>query len=154
MKTGRPEKLKESDKRELLELVKERPTAIWAELVEEFSNRTGIKAHQATLLKALTAFGFECHPAKVRRSEKKQVRRYGYQDRHRDQILEQIYPSCLSDQEWELVSDIFESKGGQGLPPRYERRFLLDACCYVVRTGCSWRMLPKTYPHGQGGGRA
>ncbi|WP_370877017.1 hypothetical protein [Acidovorax sp. A1169] len=23
-------------------------------------------------------------------------------------------------------------------PARYERRHLVDACCYVLRTGCAW----------------
>jgi len=32
------------------------------------------------------------------------------------------------------------------MPPRYSRRALVDACCYVVRTGCSWRMLPNEFP--------
>lgn len=32
------------------------------------------------------------------------------------------------------------------MPPKYPRRLLIDACCYVVRTGCAWRMLPKEFP--------
>jgi transposase len=43
------------------------------------------------------------------------------------------------------VADLFEHSG-PGKPPRYARRTLVDACCYVVRTGCSWRMLPKDLP--------
>ncbi|MCD0244297.1 transposase, partial [Xanthomonas melonis] len=37
----------------------------------------------------------------------------------------------------------------RGLPPRISRRALVDACCYVVRTGGSWRMLPKHFPRWQ-----
>ncbi|MBS9405669.1 IS5 family transposase [Halomonas sp. TRM85114] len=44
------------------------------------------------------------------------------------------------------MADIFESDGDRGTPPRYPRRLLVDACCYVVRSGCSWRMLPKDFP--------
>jgi putative transposase len=32
------------------------------------------------------------------------------------------------------------------MPPRLERRSLVDACCYVLRTGCAWRLLPKSFP--------
>ncbi len=31
-------------------------------------------------------------------------------------------------------------------PPRYERRSVVNACCYVLRTGCAWRLLPKSFP--------
>ncbi len=55
------------------------------------------------------------------------------------------YPGALTDEEWALVADLFEHDG-PGKPPKYPRRQLLDACCYAVRTGCSWRMLPKDLP--------
>ncbi len=35
------------------------------------------------------------------------------------------------------------------MPPRYSRRALVDACCYVVRTGCAWRLLPREFPRWQ-----
>lgn len=55
------------------------------------------------------------------------------------------YAGALTDEEWALVADLFEHDG-PGKPPKYPRRQLLDACCYAVRTGCSWRMLPKDLP--------
>jgi len=58
-----------------------------------------------------------------------------------------MYPSCFTDTEWALVADLFESQGGRGAAPRPSRRTLLEACCYVVVTGCSWRMLPRDFPH-------
>ena len=73
-------------------------------------------------------------------------KRYGYQPAHRRQQPEQRYPSSLTDEEWRLVADIFESDSDRGALPRYPRRLLVDACCYVVRNGCSWRMLPKDFP--------
>ena len=48
-------------------------------------------------------------------------------------------PAALSDRRR-------HEKKGPGKPPTYPRRLLLDACCYAVRTGCSWRMLPKDLP--------
>jgi transposase len=40
---------------------------------------------------------------------------------------------------------MFEKHGG-GRPEIYSRRRLVDAISYVVRSGCSWRMLPKDFP--------
>jgi transposase len=74
-------------------------------------------------------------------------RRYGDTARHRAQAPEQRYPSSLTDAEWARVADLFEAPGGRGLPPRHRRRDLVDACCYVVRTGCAWRQLPTEFPH-------
>lgn len=54
--------------------------------------------------------------------------------------------ACLTDAEWALVEDIFTNGGGRGAPGRYPRRLLVDACCYVVRTGCPWRLLPQDFP--------
>jgi putative transposase len=46
-----------------------------------------------------------------------------------------------------LAADLFERpEGSRGRPAKYERRAMVDACCYVLRTGCSWTMLPKSFP--------
>ena len=42
--------------------------------------------------------------------------------------------------------DLFERDGQGGVPPRLERRLMLNACCYALRTGCAWRMLPREFP--------
>jgi len=52
----------------------------------------------------------------------------------------------LTDAEWALVADLFERTGQRGAPPRSERRRMVDARCYTVRTGGAWRLLPKTFP--------
>jgi transposase len=53
----------------------------------------------------------------------------------------------LTDAEWDLVADLFEpTHPGRGKPARYPKRAVLDACCYVVRSGCAWRLLPKSFP--------
>lgn len=52
----------------------------------------------------------------------------------------------LTDVEWNLIADLFERKGGRGAPATHDRRVLVNACCYVVRTGCAWRLLPKCFP--------
>ena len=48
------------------------------------------------------------------------------------------YPSDLTDAEWAVLEPLIKL----GRPPRYEKRAVLNAIFYVVRSGCSWRMLP------------
>ena len=57
------------------------------------------------------------------------------------------YPEDLSDQEWRQIEPILEKlKKIKGRPPLYERREILNALFYVLRTGCSWRHLPHDFP--------
>jgi putative transposase len=35
---------------------------------------------------------------------------------------------------------------GKGRPPRVERREVVNAIFYVLRTGCQWRYLPEGFP--------
>lgn len=148
-KAGRPPKVSESSRAILVEIVKESPSATLTEVRDLFEERTGIRAHEATIRKALRDAGFQKRfDAQVTRAEKDRElpKRYGYTDAHRRVEPEQTYPSCLTDAEWSLVEDLFDNAGNRGKPPAYPRRLLLDACCYVVRTGCSWRQLPKGFP--------
>lgn len=56
------------------------------------------------------------------------------------------YPSDLSDAEWEILAPLIPGPARLGRPPRYEKRAILNAIFYVVRSGCSWRMLPSEMP--------
>ena len=59
---------------------------------------------------------------------------------------EECYPSDLTDVEWELIGPLLPGPQKLGRPPRYEKRAILNAIFYVVRSGCSWRMLPRDLP--------
>jgi transposase len=52
----------------------------------------------------------------------------------------------LSDEQWELVSDLFDPVGRPGAPARIDRRVMVDAMLFLARTGCQWRYLPERYP--------
>ncbi len=58
-----------------------------------------------------------------------------------------VYPSDLSDAQWELVAPVLRQAVGRG--GRISRREILNALFYVHRTGCQWRFLPRNYPHWQ-----
>ena len=59
---------------------------------------------------------------------------------------QESYPSDLTDTEWELIGALFPGPQKLGRPARYEKRAILNAIFYVVRSGCSWRMLPRDLP--------
>lgn len=62
-------------------------------------------------------------------------------------IMKKIYPSDLNDKEWALIASFYEERQGKrGRPPSKNLRAIWNAKLYIVRSGCSWRMLPKEFP--------
>src|SRR3972149_130061 len=60
----------------------------------------------------------------------------------------QAYPSDLSDEEWALLEPLLcREPAPPGRPRRIERREIVNAILYVLRTGCQWRYLPEGFPH-------
>jgi len=59
------------------------------------------------------------------------------------------YPTDLSDEEWDQIKALVPApksgEGKRGRPPKLERRTLLNALFYVVRSGCAWRLLPHDF---------
>ena len=47
----------------------------------------------------------------------------------------------LTDQQWELVQDLFPPPARTGRPRR-DRREILDGIFWILRTGAPWRDLP------------
>jgi putative transposase len=58
------------------------------------------------------------------------------------------YPSDLTDDEWEIVRPLLPKRkpSDPGHPVAVDRRDLLDAIFYLLRTGCGWRYLPRDFP--------
>ncbi len=52
---------------------------------------------------------------------------------------------ALSDEQWELVADLFDPPGRRGAPAVIPRRQMVDAVLFIGRTGCRWRYLPERY---------
>lgn len=57
-----------------------------------------------------------------------------------------MYPSDLSDKEWELIQDFFSRPDPRGNPGLHEKREVVNAILYVTEGGIKWRMLPKDFP--------
>jgi len=132
-----------------------------ADLIVLFKQKAGVSVTATTARKCLRKQGLSRQrPATVSRAKAppqgtldaaaasehvapKKV--YGYTDAHRVNMSGPVYSSSLTDAEWAIVSDLFEYSG-PGRPATIPRRTLLDACCYVVRGGLAWRLLPKDFP--------
>ena len=57
------------------------------------------------------------------------------------------YPSDLNDKEWEILrARLPVKKELRGRPRKQDLRELLNRIFYLLRTGCSWRMLPHDLP--------
>jgi putative transposase len=56
------------------------------------------------------------------------------------------YATDLTDQEWAHLEPLVPSPKKGGRPAKYERREILNAILYLLRTGCSWRLLPHDFP--------
>jgi putative transposase len=57
------------------------------------------------------------------------------------------YLTDLTTQEWNQIAGYFVvsyAKGGR--PAKYEKKELLNAIFYILRTGCQWRYLPHDFP--------
>ena len=55
------------------------------------------------------------------------------------------YPSDLTDKKWELIKHYFDC-GKYGNRSKHDKRELVNAVLYLIKSGCQWRMLPKDFP--------
>lgn len=157
---GRPPKLTPEQVEALVVIVREQPLLSLEDTASVFRQHQGISVSAPTVRKYLLAAGL-----RFRRLPRGAVadgsrvgqtlgdadgatarRRYGYHEAHRDPGDAVRYPCGLTDSEWEQVKHLFDPPGRPGRPEHYPRRQILDACVYVLRSGSSWRMLPKDLP--------
>jgi len=132
-------------------ITQEQPRSSLDEVTRELLRRSGVKVSTVTVRKALRQAGIERLKPLRRAGQRAAVQgaapaRYGYSATHRRADGASGMNTDLTDAEWARVADLFERPGQRGAPPRYERRHLVNACCYTLRTGCAWRLLPKTFP--------
>ncbi len=58
----------------------------------------------------------------------------------------QRYPSDLTDQQWAILEPLIPPAKPGGRPRTVDMRGVINAMCYVDRTGCQWRALPRDFP--------
>lgn len=146
---GAPRRMQDEEDRVVISFLASHPQATIEDLGIHVARETGTKVSRETLLRTLRRLGIRRQRVSARDvPDEQKPRRYGYGPRHRREKLNIRYTSSLTDAEWDLVHDLFENEG-PGRPPAHERRAMVDAICYVVRSGCAWRMLPKDFPKWQ-----
>ena len=55
---------------------------------------------------------------------------------------ESKYSSDVTNRQWQLLRQLLPRRSSLGRRP-IDRRRVINAILYVVRTGCQWRMLPE-----------
>ena len=56
------------------------------------------------------------------------------------------YPSDLKESEWDLIKEMIPKCKDGGRERRHAERELVNAMLYLLKSGCSWRMLPHDFP--------
>ena len=56
------------------------------------------------------------------------------------------YSSDLTDNQWSLIKDFFIVNKGKNLQ-QHDKRELVNAVLYRIKTGCQWRLLPHDFPN-------
>jgi len=56
------------------------------------------------------------------------------------------YPSDLTNEQWKLIEPLLPHAKTGGRPRSTDLRQVINGILYLVRTGCSWRMLPRDFP--------
>ena len=55
--------------------------------------------------------------------------------------MREKYDTDLTDEQWEIIEPLFV-----GMRKKWEKRELVNAVLYLVKTGCQWRNLPHDFP--------
>ncbi len=56
------------------------------------------------------------------------------------------YKSDISDDEWSIIEPLIPAAKKGGHPRTVKMREIINGIFYVVKTGCSWEMLPHDLP--------
>jgi len=60
-------------------------------------------------------------------------------------VMKLGYPTDLTDKQWGLIEEFFVIKKGKNFQ-QHNKRDLVNAVLYRIKTGCQWRLLPKDFP--------
>lgn len=139
--------LDETDMAWLRAEVERRPEATREDLAERVLAERGRAVSIPTLSRTLRLLGVrKMRPVLEDAPPPPTERVTRYRAQHRREPVRGSYPTDLTDSEWSVLEPIFEEPGRRGRPAIHSPRTILDAIFYVVRSGCSWRMLPTSFP--------
>ena len=61
-------------------------------------------------------------------------------------MTRKTYKSDLTDKEWQIIKPLIPPPKPGGHPRTVDMREVVNAIFYLLRTGCSWEMLPHDFP--------
>jgi len=61
-------------------------------------------------------------------------------------MARKAYPTDLTDDEWRVLEPLLPAAKPGGRPRTVDRREVVNALRYLLRAGCSWRLLPHEFP--------
>ncbi len=61
-------------------------------------------------------------------------------------MTRKAYKSDLTDKEWQIIKPLIPPPKPGGHPRTVDMRQVVNAIFYLLRTGCSWEMLPHDFP--------
>ncbi len=61
-------------------------------------------------------------------------------------LKRKAYPSDLTDAQWALLEPLIPARAEDATHVAYERREIVNAILYVLRSGCPWRLMPHDLP--------
>ena len=61
-------------------------------------------------------------------------------------MIRKGYKSDLSDKEWQIIKPLIPPPKPGEHPRTVDMREVVNAVFYLLRTGCSWEMLPHDFP--------
>ncbi len=62
-------------------------------------------------------------------------------------LHDRSYPTNLDDAQWEIIAPLIPPGKPVGISRTTPMRAVVNALLYHARSGCSWRMLPRDFPH-------
>ena len=119
------------------------------ELAAAFTEITGKVVKSGPINKAMKTLGYRKVKPQKALSQPAPQSKPRYTEAHRREPTPTAYPSTMTDREWQVMEPHLAKKDARGRPAKIEKRVLVDAIFYQVRTGCPWRYLPKDFPHWQ-----
>jgi putative transposase len=57
------------------------------------------------------------------------------------------YATDLTDDQWKIIAPLLPAPKPGGRPRSIDIREVINAIFYLLKSGCTWRLLPNDFPH-------